>query len=59
MKTHPYEACNDLDSSSSYSRVLDLRGRDSSVLKDVVGVKPDLGRRAKRIVILACTGGIS
>ncbi len=58
MKTHPYEACNDLYSSSSYSCVLDLRGWDSSILKDVVGVKPDLGRRANRIVILACTGGI-
>lgn len=44
MKTHPYEACNDLYSSSSYSGVLDLRGWDSSVLKDVVGVKPDLWR---------------
>lgn len=44
MKTHPNEACNDLYSSSSYSGVLDLRGWDSSVLKDVVGVKPDLGR---------------
>jgi len=53
MKTHPYEACNYLYSSSSYSGVLDLRGWDSSVLKDVVGVKPDLEIETRCSILLS------
>ena len=45
---HPNKPCDDLYGSCSHCSVLDLWSGDTRILKDVIGVEPDLWRETQR-----------
>ena len=47
--THPNQSPYDLYGPRAHCGVLDLPGRDPRVLKDVVGVEPDLERKRQHL----------
>ena len=49
MNTHPQYPGDDLDGAGSHRGVLDLLHGDPGVLKDVVGVEPDLERKRQHL----------
>jgi len=51
--SHPYESSDDLYGSSANGCVLNLRSRNASILKDSIGVKPDLEIETRCSILLS------